>query len=188
MNALSDSEFMYKRQSWRFWQFPHFLRESGLRTLRSMCCLRWSRLEIWFFHVFLVSDSLLLCVSVSAEEHRNIGLYLEMFERLGSLRSRTAGVHGWLQVAAIETAVSKQTPFSSPPGDFIIIITLDHNTGRFRNEIDLTGSVGLDGMQVDNIVPARLATADTCFRASGLQTLCQLQFFAFVNHQAQQVR
>ena len=50
------------------------------------------------------------------------------------------------------------------------------NTGRFGNEIDLTGSVGLDGMQVDNIVPPRLATTDFCFRASGLQTLCQLQF------------
>ena len=53
MNALSDSEFIYKRQSRRFWQFPHFLRESGLRTLRSMCCLRWSGLEIWIFHVLL---------------------------------------------------------------------------------------------------------------------------------------
>ena len=60
------------------------------------------------FHVLLASDSLLLGVSVSAEEYRNIGLYWEMFERLGSLGLRTAGVHGWLQVAAIET-VSKQT-------------------------------------------------------------------------------
>ena len=49
-----------------------------------MCCLRWSRLEIWFFHVLLVSDSLLLGVSVSPEEYRNNGLYCEMFERLGT--------------------------------------------------------------------------------------------------------
>ena len=46
----------------------------------------------------------------------------------------------------------------------------------FCNEIDLTGSVGLDGMQVDNIVLARVATTDFCFRACGLQTLFQLHF------------
>ena len=50
VNALSDSEVVYQRQFWRFWEkFPHFLRDSGLRTLRSMCCLRWWRLEICFF-------------------------------------------------------------------------------------------------------------------------------------------
>ena len=104
-----------------FGQFPHFLRESGLRTLWSMCCLPWSRLEIWIFDVLLVSDSLLLCVSVSPEEYRNNGLHWEMFERSGSLRLRTAGVHGWLEVAAIETAVSKQTSSLPQRANFNII-------------------------------------------------------------------
>ena len=83
--------------------------------------------------------------------------------------------------------VAKSDPadiFASSTGNFNNI-TLDHllknnsiagNTGHFCNEIDLTCSVGLNGMQVDNIVPARLATTDFSFRASGLQTLCQLQF------------
>ena len=75
----------------------------------------------------LVSESLLLCVSVSAEEYRNIGFYWEMFERLGSLGLRTAGVHGWLQVAAIETAVSKQT--SSLPQRAISTSSLFRGSG-----------------------------------------------------------
>ena len=57
--------------------FPHFLRESGR-------CLRWLRSEIWIFHVLLVFDSLLFCVSVSPEEYRNNGVYLLMIERLGT--------------------------------------------------------------------------------------------------------
>ena len=73
--------------------------------------------------------SLLLCVSVSPEEYRNNGLYWEMFERLGSLRLRTAGVHGWLQVAAIETAVSKQTS-SLPQRVNFNIITLTSGERR----------------------------------------------------------
>ena len=89
------------------------------------------------FHVLLVSDSLLLGVSVSAEEYRNIGLYWEMFERLGSLGLRTAGVHGWLQVAAIETAVSKQT--SSLPQRAISTSSLFRGSGAhvFVAECDL---------------------------------------------------
>ena len=106
-----------------------------------------------------------------------------MFVLVISLRMRTSVLHGWLHVAAIETAVFKHTSWF-PNGQF-----QHHHSGplaeeqcdRWKhrtlcNEIDLTGSVGLDGMQVDNILPARLATTDTCFRASGLQTLCQLQF------------
>ena len=38
--ALSDSEFLTNVSPGGFGQFPHFLSECGLRTLRSMCCLR----------------------------------------------------------------------------------------------------------------------------------------------------
>ena len=75
----------------------------------------WTRLEITFScSVFLHNalfdsgflykrqDSLLLCVSVSPEEYRNIGFFWEL---------RPACVRAWLQVSAIDTAVSKQTPF-----------------------------------------------------------------------------
>ena len=84
----------------------------------------------------LVSESLLLCVFLSPEEYRN-NVYWEMFERFGSLRLRTAGVHGWLQMAVVGTAVSKQT--SSFPQRAISTSSLwllqnsaiVGNTGRF---------------------------------------------------------
>ena len=67
---------------------------------------------------------------------------------------RPAGVHGWLQVAAIETAVSETDIFASSTCNFNII-TLVHvtmlivrNIGLFDNEIDFADSEGLEGMKV----------------------------------------
>ena len=71
-------------------------------------------------------------------------------------------MHGWLQVWPLKPPCpSRHLRF--PNGNFIII-TLDPllkdnaivgNTGRFGNEIDLAGSVGLDGMKVDNDKPQK---------------------------------
>ena len=71
---------------------------------------------------------------------------------------RPAGVHGWHQVAAIETAVSETDIIASSTCNFNII-TLVHmemlknnaivgNIGHFDNEIEFADSEGLEGMKV----------------------------------------
>ena len=67
---------------------------------------------------------------------------------------RPAGVHGWLQVAAVETAVSETDIFASSTGNFNII-TLDHLLKNNCSKVDLAGSVSLDGMKVDNNKPQK---------------------------------
>ena len=67
---------------------------------------------------------------------------------------RPAGVHGWLQVAAIETAVSETDIFASSTCDFNFItlvhvtMLIERNTGHFDNEIDFADSEGLEGTKV----------------------------------------
>ena len=88
-------------------------------------------------------------------------------------------------MAAIETAVSKRH-LRFPTGNFNII-TLDHllkndaiagNSKHFDDEMDLAGSVGLDGMKVDNIVQTFVyVPVDSKHYASNS--------FAFVNDQLQ---
>ena len=70
-------------------------------------------------------------------------------------QSRPTGVHEWLRVAAIGTAVSETDVFASTTGHSNIIdlvhmeMLIDGNTGHFDEEIDLAGSEGFG----DNIKP-----------------------------------
>ena len=86
--------------------------------------------------------------------------------------------------------MSEIDTFSSPPGDFIIIITLDHllknnaivgNSKHFDGEMVLAGSVCLNGMKVDIIVQTfHYVPVDFKHYASNS--------FAFANDQAEQFR
>ena len=110
------------------------------------------------FHVLLVSDSLLLGVSVSAEEYRSIGLYWEMFERLGSwgcaLQVCMDGSR-WQPLEPVQADIFPTGQFQHHHSGPLAEEQCDRWKHRtLCNEIDLTGSVCLAGMQVDNIVPA----------------------------------
>ena len=97
---------------------------------------------------------------------------------------RPTGVH-----SSAPGVMSEIDTFVSPMGNFNII-TLDHllknnaiagNTKHFDDEMDLAGSVGLDGMKVHNIVQTFVyVPVDPKHYAS--------DSFAFVNDQAEQFR
>ena len=65
-------------------------------------------------------------------------------------QSRPTGVHEWLRVAAIETAVTETGIFASTTGHSNIIdlvhmeILIVGSTGHFDNEIDFADSEGFD--------------------------------------------
>ena len=76
-----------------------------------------------------------------------------MCSQLNVTQSRPTGVHEWLRVAAIETAVSETDMFASTT-DHSNIIDLVHmemlivgSTGHFDNEIEFADYEGFDGMK-----------------------------------------